>query len=401
MQPLVPPMPPPGPTNQYQDLLNQLNAVFTVTPLTIPICTMSQSVRFDWRVTGPDVGDPHIHFTLAVGANKYAVGPVGSQSVQYSSPIAFPIAFGFYALYRDDQGYIRAAKSFENGSVTAAPSPNSYTCEFTAQYVARQENASLEAAVGSRISKYDMQLNGEPGWAIDAAGIHIHLSLAWPAEVDLIDIGVDATVVPVLHQGQLSLVLTDFKVQANFQWWAYLVNPVSVTSAELFINTVLIPNLRSTFADWVQQAINNLPLPIQQLQSTGCVIAQVQLRQDSSHHYWVIAFTLCCPPFAVAPLPTENTIHATKGQLFSGNVAIVKNVFCVEPEGFVAFIDWGDGTTKTGGTLTAFAPPPQDVVVAFLVSGTHTYVAAGTFPVTITVTGRGETANGTVTAIVG
>jgi len=396
MQPLLPPMPPPGGTNKYQDLLNQLTESFTVTPSTIPICVMSQSVQFDWRVTGPDVGDPHIHFTLRIGTNKYAVGPVGSQSVQYSSPIDFPIAFVFYALYQD-QTYILAERTFEIGSITGVPSPNSETCQFTTQYVAGQENASLEAEIGSRISQYDMQLNGEPGWAIDAAGIHIHLSLSWPAAVDLTDISVDATVLPVLHQGQLSLVLTDFNVQANFPWWAYAANPLEVTTTWGFINTVLVPNLRPQFANWVQQAINNLPLPIQQLQKTGCGVAQVQLLQEA------IAFTICCPPFTVTPMPDGmgNPIQATKGGLFSGNVAIVNNVYCMEPAGFVALIDWGDGTAKTDGSLAAYAPLPAQIVVAFLVSGTHTYVTAGTFTVTITVTGRGETTNGTVTAIVG
>ena len=52
---------------------------------------------------------------------------------------------------------------------------------------------------------------------------------------------------------------------------------------------------------------------------------------------------------------------------------------------FVASINWGDGTAPVAGTLTA------DGSGQFQVSGSHTYEAAGTYPVVVTVNDLGTT----------
>ena len=52
--------------------------------------------------------------------------------------------------------------------------------------------------------------------------------------------------------------------------------------------------------------------------------------------------------------------------------------------GFVASIDWGDGSAPVAGTITA------DGSGQFQVSASHTYQAAGTYPVVVTVIRSGH-----------
>jgi hypothetical protein len=83
-------------------------------------------------------------------------------------------------------------------------------------------------------------------------------------------------------------------------------------------------------------------------------------------------------------------INATASLPFSGPVATFTDTNTANvPGDFTATIDWGDGTT-TAGVVSGGGG-------TFTVSGTHTYAAAGSFPVTVTLA---EDAPGTATAAV-
>jgi uncharacterized repeat protein (TIGR01451 family) len=83
---------------------------------------------------------------------------------------------------------------------------------------------------------------------------------------------------------------------------------------------------------------------------------------------------------------------ATAGSPFSGTVASFSDTNVNDdPSDFSATIDWGDGSAQTAGTIAAGGPGSLDV------SGTHTYTAAGTFTVTVTVA---DDPPGTATATV-
>jgi len=87
---------------------------------------------------------------------------------------------------------------------------------------------------------------------------------------------------------------------------------------------------------------------------------------------------------------TPLTINATQFAPFSGAVANFSDTNTGNSAGdFVATINWGDGNI-TAGTVSGSGG-------AFVVSGSHTYVSAGTFPVTVTLT---DDAPGTATATV-
>jgi large repetitive protein len=62
---------------------------------------------------------------------------------------------------------------------------------------------------------------------------------------------------------------------------------------------------------------------------------------------------------------------------------------------FTASIDWGDGTTASAGTVGA-----GTTAAHFTVSGSHTYAAAGTFSVKVTITDHANQATASVTATV-
>ena len=87
---------------------------------------------------------------------------------------------------------------------------------------------------------------------------------------------------------------------------------------------------------------------------------------------------------------TPLTINATQFAPFSGAVANFSDTNTGNPASdFVATINWGDGNV-TAGTVSGNGG-------AFVVSGSHTYASAGTFPVMVTLT---DDAPGTATATV-
>jgi len=87
---------------------------------------------------------------------------------------------------------------------------------------------------------------------------------------------------------------------------------------------------------------------------------------------------------------TPLTINTTQFVAFSGAVANFSDTNTGNPASdFVATINWGDGNT-TAGTVSGSGG-------AFVVSGSHTYVSGGTFPVTVTLS---DDAPGTATATV-
>ena len=84
-----------------------------------------------------------------------------------------------------------------------------------------------------------------------------------------------------------------------------------------------------------------------------------------------------------APLSaTAGHVTASSGAAFSGAVATFTDA---DPGGtasdYAATIDWGDGTATTAGAISGSGP--------FTVSGSHTYAAAGSFTVKVTITDAG------------
>lgn len=267
-------MAPPGPTNPDQEILKQLTVErLTATPSTIPICTISESIQFDWQVT-EGVRDAEIQFILQVGSSSVSVGPVGSRSV----PVTGPGPFQLLARLRN------AGRILGIGSIGAAPSPNACQVAITTPTFSSCATPQVTAGVTSTVGSY-AHLKSDPEWAIDPNGIHLHLALAVPAAADLIDVDLDATVLPVLNQGQLSLAYSDFSVHADFPWYVLLFNPVEVGEVELVINTVLIPVLKPELAGLVQQVISKIAVP-----QPGVPIVRIQLQSGQ------VVLTVCLPP---------------------------------------------------------------------------------------------------------
>src|SRR5262249_8969187 len=88
--------------------------------------------------------------------------------------------------------------------------------------------------------------------------------------------------------------------------------------------------------------------------------------------------TIAEPDIAITPITND----VTAGADFSGSLASF-----TDPNGadlasdFTVMIDWGDGTS-TPGTVT-------QLTNGFSVNGSHSYVARGTFPARLTITGNG------------
>lgn len=81
-------------------------------------------------------------------------------------------------------------------------------------------------------------------------------------------------------------------------------------------------------------------------------------------------------------------ITATEGSTFSGQLATFTDSFTGTPaSGFLATIDWGDGTTSSGQVAGANG--------TFTVSGSHAYQTEGSSPITVTVSDDGGTASAT------
>jgi hypothetical protein len=68
---------------------------------------------------------------------------------------------------------------------------------------------------------------------------------------------------------------------------------------------------------------------------------------------------------------------ATAGSSFSGPVAAFTDQYSQSPSDFTATIDWGDGSTPTGGTVSGSGGN-------FTVDGNHTYAVGGDYTVTTT-----------------
>ncbi len=96
-------------------------------------------------------------------------------------------------------------------------------------------------------------------------------------------------------------------------------------------------------------------------------------------------------PISVAATP----VTAIAGVAFSGQVAaITDNNPSATVSGFTAAINWGDGTPNATGTVSQGSS-------GLVVSGTHTYATAGSYPTQITVTDTGgPTASGIGSATV-
>ena len=122
----------------------------------------------------------------------------------------------------------------------------------------------------------------------------MHLSLALPTDVNLIDIGVDVTAVPVLNQGKISIAIAQLNAQANFPWWVYALAAenamLAVVAANLAINNIVIPLLKLALVSVLQQAASNAlqaQLSSQPLLA-GLPIGQVQLEEGQMVvAYWL------------------------------------------------------------------------------------------------------------------
>jgi PKD domain len=86
---------------------------------------------------------------------------------------------------------------------------------------------------------------------------------------------------------------------------------------------------------------------------------------------------------ADAPLSAQGTnVSATAGQPFSGAVATFSDAdTSAVASNFTATIDWGDGSTSPGTVVTSGT--------GFAVEGSHTWVSAGTFTVTVMIEDSG------------
>jgi len=103
---------------------------------------------------------------------------------------------------------------------------------------------------------------------------------------------------------------------------------------------------------------------------------------DTSPHNLVVTddFVYAEPTAAANAQPS---IAAVAGTLFNGAVAIFSDFDpSAAVKNFTATIDWGDGFTSAG-VLSA------NLSGGFVVSGSHTYLAGGTFPVTVAIADLG------------
>jgi hypothetical protein len=282
------PLPPPGPTNPYQQILEQLVVdYFTVAPASIPVCTLSESLSIDWKVTGngqaaPGEQDP-IRFTLRIATQNYAVGSLGTQSVTITGPVTIV----FFVEYVTSAGVL-AVRTLRLENIPGVPSPNSMPLTFGPDALAGMADSKVESDVAARVSGYDMSLSGSPAWTIDPSGIHIRLTLGLRTGipgVDVLDIVANVTVIPFPDHGQLGLAFASDSVDAQFPWWAWVTAPVWVAQVELLINDVIIPLLQSQIVTSIRQGLNNLSPPI----PPGVTIAQIRLEDGA------MIVTACLP----------------------------------------------------------------------------------------------------------
>jgi PKD repeat protein len=91
-----------------------------------------------------------------------------------------------------------------------------------------------------------------------------------------------------------------------------------------------------------------------------------------------LALAALVPALAALASGQGHPISATAGQPFSGRVATA--FYCDGCAPTAATIDWGDGTSSAG-TLTDVGPPGAS---NYDVTGAHTWAAAGTYDVKVT-----------------
>jgi hypothetical protein len=306
MQPLLPPS---GSPNPYQEALDQLVVEhFAVTPATIPVCTLNESVSVDWQVAGdgkaPSGEQGPVRFTLQVGAQSFAVGSAGAQSVQITSPVTVV----FFVEYVGSEGVV-AARTLRLENIAGVPSPNSQPFTYTPELLAEIADSNVESAVAGHLAGYDLSLSGNPAWAIDPSGIHIRLKLALQTGIpgiDILDIDVNVTVIPFPDQGQFGLAFASDSIEARFPWWAWLTAAVWVAQVELLINNVVIPLFQSQVVTSIKQALNNLSPPI----PPGVTIAQVQLEDGR------MIVTACLPSGCIPQLKmTRLRAHAASRRM--------------------------------------------------------------------------------------
>src|SRR2546423_8913515 len=97
------------------------------------------------------------------------------------------------------------------------------------------------------------------------------------------------------------------------------------------------------------------------------------------------------PAAAAASTGTGQAIFPLEGNSFSGVVAHFDLTSGVPNSTNPVTIDWGDGTTPTGGTVK------QIVTNSYDVSGTHAYAEEGGYPILVTL----HTSEGDVQALGG
>ena len=103
-----------------------------------------------------------------------------------------------------------------------------------------------------------------------------------------------------------------------------------------------------------------------------------------------------------APQPTGVDISPVVNQPFTGVVATFSDGLITNSSGFNATINWGDNTPATSGAI-AFSSNTNETningrtvnVLLFTVTGTHTYLSTGSYPISVTITDPGNN-SGTV-----
>ncbi len=97
-----------------------------------------------------------------------------------------------------------------------------------------------------------------------------------------------------------------------------------------------------------------------------------------------------------APQATGVDVSPVAGRSFTGVVATFSDGLLTNAAGFSASINWGDNTSATVGQV-AFSSSVNETnilgqivdVRVFTVTGTHTYAAAGNYPISVTITDPG------------
>ena len=259
-------LPPPGYPNPI--LAKLVLDSFTFKPTTIPICTMSETVQFDWKITG--VEDVGITFTLQVGTEEISVPAAGGRPVVISSPTTYMLF-----AYLPSAGVSRILTL---GAIIGSPSPNAVNITINNSQLSDAANPTLEAAIASTVGDKARLAGIE--WDITSDGIYLAVNFyVGPTKVPLYLVLTGVTIVPFVNpQGELTAAASDFFVNFNPPSLWYLLSPTYVVLWDFVSLIVLI--YQSQVGPLVEQAITNLVQQLgQSVLSTGYRIAQVQLYQ--------------------------------------------------------------------------------------------------------------------------